>query len=86
MVFGCFFGFFLRTGDEALAKTELRDFIAAINDGSFAFDSGSILDSDGDMYAPASMEEPLTARPYQVFLRMCVCVCVRVRVRVCVRV
>jgi len=52
-------------GDEALAKTELRDFIAAINDGSFAFDSGSILDSEGDMYAPASMEEPLTARPYQ---------------------
>jgi len=41
---------------EQLAQTELRDFIAAINDGSFTFDSGSILDSEGDMFAPASME------------------------------
>ena len=41
---------------DQLAQTELRDFIAAINDGSFTFDSGSILDSEGDMFAPASME------------------------------
>ena len=51
--------------DDELAQTELRDFIAAINDGSFAFDSGSVLEADGGMFGPASMEEPLTARPYQ---------------------
>ena len=51
--------------DDTLANTELRDFIASINDGSFAFDSGSVLDADGDLFSPASMEEPLTARPYQ---------------------
>ena len=53
------------SNDNALANTELRDFIASINDGSFAFDSGSVLDADGDIFSPASMEEPLTARPYQ---------------------
>ena len=51
--------------DEDLSRTELRDFIAAINDGSFAFDSGSIVDADGDLYGPASLEDPISTRPYQ---------------------
>ncbi|EKX40019.1 hypothetical protein GUITHDRAFT_114013 [Guillardia theta CCMP2712] len=51
-------------GDEKLAQSELRDFIAAVNDGSFQFDNGSILQPDGELWDPAGLETPFSLRPY----------------------
>jgi len=49
MVFLCFFFFENRSRGTRENCAELWDFVAAFNDGSFAFDSGSILEFDGSL-------------------------------------
>ena len=51
-------------GDPSLAETELRDFVAAVNDGTFRFDQGAVFDDDGGVWAPADLEDAASARRY----------------------
>lgn len=50
--------------DKELSGTELRDFVASINNGTFNLDAGSILDRNGELWDPASAEDAISNTPY----------------------